>query len=58
MRSVQSIDNPDAIFDDVVLLETKTHKHLCLILSSYLSWSSHIDNIIKSVAPMADVLKN
>ena len=56
-RSFQSIDHPDVIFDDVVLPETKTHKHLGLTLSSNLSWSSHIDSILNSVAPMADVLK-
>ena len=55
--SFRSIDHPDVIFDDVVLPETKTHKHLGLILSSNLSWSSHIGSILNSVAPMADVLK-
>ena len=55
--SFRSIDHPDTIFDDVVLPETKTHKHLGLTLSSNLSWSSHIDSILNSVAPTADVLK-
>ena len=55
--SFRSIDHPDIIFDDVVLPETKTHKHLGLILNSNLSWSSHIDSILNSVAPMAEVLK-
>ena len=35
----------------------KTHKHLGLTLSSNLSWSSHIDSILNSVTPMADILK-
>ena len=55
--SFRYIDHPDITFDDVVLPETKTHKHLGLTLSSNLSWSSHIDSILNSVAPMADVLK-
>ena len=33
-----------------------THKHLGITLSSYLSWLSHVDNIIGSVLP-ADVLR-
>ena len=33
------------------------HKHLGITLSSNLSWSSHIDTILGSVSPMADVLK-
>ena len=55
--SFRSIDHPDIIFDDVILPETKTHKHSGLTLSSNLSWSSHIDSILNSVAPMADILK-
>ena len=53
----RSIDYPDIILYDVVLPETKTHKHLGVTLSSNLSWSSHIDSILNSVAPMADILK-
>ena len=55
--SFRSIDHPDNIFDDIVLPETKTHKHLSLTLRSNLSWSSHIDTILNSVAPVVEVLK-
>ena len=37
--------------------EVDTHKHLGITLSSNLSWSSHIDTILGSVSPMADVLR-
>ena len=49
--------HPDIKFADVTLADVECHKHLGLTLSKNLSWTSHISNIIKSVAPMADVLK-
>ena len=55
--SFRNNDNPSIIFDDVILPETKSHKHLGLTLSNNLSWSEHINTILKSVSPMADVLK-
>ena len=55
--SFRSIDHPDIVFNGVVLPEVDTHKHLGITLSSNLSWSSHIDIILGSVSPMADVLK-
>ena len=55
--SFRSIDHPDIVFNGVVLPEVDTHKHLGITLSSNLSWSSHIDTILGSVSPMADVLK-
>ena len=55
--SFRSIDHPDIVFNGVVLPEVDTHKHLGITLNSNLSWSSHIDTILGSVSPMADVLK-
>ena len=49
--------HPDISFDNTILQETTTHKHLGLTFSNNLSWSSHISNIVKSVSPMVDVLK-
>ena len=54
--SNRKINHPDIIFDNVVLPEIESHKHLGLILSNNLSWSEHIDSILKSVSPMIDVL--
>ena len=53
--SFRSIDHPDIVFNGVVLPDIDTHKHLGITLSSNLSWSSHIDTILGSVSPMADV---
>jgi len=47
---------PDIIFHNVTLTETKSNKHLGLTLSKNLSWSEHINAILKSVSPMSDVL--
>ena len=55
--SFRSVDHPDIVFNGVVLPEADTHKHLGITLSSNLSWSSHIDTILGSVSPMADVLR-
>jgi hypothetical protein len=49
--------HPEIKFDNVVLTETKSNKHLGLTFSSNLSWSEHISSVLKSVSPMADVLK-
>ena len=55
--SFRSVDHPDIVVNGVVLPEVDTHKHLFITLSSNLSWSSHIDTILGSVSPMADVLR-
>ena len=44
------------IFDDKPLQSVTTHKHLGLILSDNLKWTTHIDSIIQSVAKFADVM--
>ena len=54
----RSVDHPPLIFDNKILTETNTHKHLGLTLTSNLSWSLHIDNILKSVSQIIDVLKS
>jgi hypothetical protein len=53
----RNINHPNIVFDNVVLPETDSHKHLGLTFTKNLSWSCHIGNIIKSVSPMVDVLK-
>ena len=55
--SFRSIDHPPIYFDNVLLEETKTHKHLGLTLTSNLTWSTHIDNILKSVTQLTDVIR-
>ncbi len=44
-------------FNNVELDSVKSHKHLGLVLTHDLSWSPHIQSIIKNVSPMIDVLK-
>ena len=55
--SFKPVDRPDIVFNDVVLPDVNTHKHLGITLSSNLPWSSHIDTILGSVSPMAHVLR-
>ena len=55
--SFKKLQHPDILFDNNILQETTTHKHLGLTLSNNLSWSCHINSVIKSVSPMVDVLK-
>ena len=55
--SFRSVDHPDIVFKGIVLPEVDTHKYLGFTLSSNLSWSSHIDTILGSVSPVADVLR-
>ena len=55
--SFKSTNHPPIIFDNSLLTETKSHKHLGLTLNSNLSWSSHIDNILKSVTQINDAIK-
>ncbi len=51
-------DHAPIIFNNVTLADVKSHKHLGLVLASNLSWTEHISSIIKSVSPMASVMKN
>ena len=44
-------------FNNTVLTSVKCHKHLGLILSDDLTWSKHIESILKNVSPLTDVLK-
>jgi len=55
--SFKKTKHPDIVFNNLVLPETKTHKHLGLTLNNNLTWSDHINNILKSVSPIVDVLK-
>ena len=50
--------NPEPLqFDHKNLDDVSEHKHLGLTLSSNLTWSSHINNIISEATRMSDVLK-
>ena len=49
--------HPPIQFDGVTLENVNTHKHLGLIFSKDLSWSYHIDSIIKDASKMLDVMR-
>ena len=51
-------DHAPIIFNNVTLANVDSHKHLGLILTSNLTWTEHISNLIKSVSQMANVMKN
>jgi len=55
--SFKNRQNPPLRFDNGDLADVENHKHLGITLSKNLSWSLHISNILKSVSPMADVLR-
>jgi hypothetical protein len=55
--SYKKKDYPPIKFNNKTLTSVDSQKHLGLTFSSNLVWSSHIEQILKSVAPMADVLK-
>ena len=55
--SFRTRDHPPIFFDNSLLTETKSHKHLGLTITANLSWTLHIDTILKSVAKMNDVMK-
>jgi hypothetical protein len=48
---------PPIKFNKVTLASVSSHKHLGLTLASNLTWSEHINTILKNVSPMSDVLK-
>ena len=48
---------PDIIFNEKTLDVVESHKHLGLTLAKNLGWTSHTENLLKSVTPMSDVLK-
>ena len=48
---------PNINFNDVTLENVESHKHLGLTLTHNLTWKLHINNLLQSVSPMADVLK-
>ena len=56
--SFRSIDHPPISFDNIVLEETKSHKHLGLTVTSNLTWALHIENILKSVSQIIDVMRS
>ena len=55
--SFRAVNHPAIVFNGVVLPESDTHRHLIILSSKLLAWSSHTDNILGSVSPMADVLR-
>ena len=50
-------EQPNIEFDNMQLESVKNHKHLGLILSHDLTWSSHVQSLVQSISPMIDVLK-
>ena len=44
-------------FNNVTLEAINSHKHLGLVLSHNLTWTKHIETILKTVSPLVDVLK-
>ena len=55
--SKKNQNHPPIFFDNVMLADVVNHKHLGLTFSHDLTWTSHIEQILKSVASMANVLK-
>ena len=55
--SNRSLDHPSLSFNNTELDEVQCHKHLGVTLSSKLTWTKHIDNIIASVSKMLDVTR-
>ena len=51
-------NHPQIKFNNVELADVDSHKHLGLTLSRDMTWTSHINSIIGSVAAMSDVLKS
>ena len=47
----------DIKFNNIELSSVESHKHLGLTLSSDLSWTNHITDMLKSVSVLVDVLK-
>jgi hypothetical protein len=48
---------PPIKFNNVALASVNSHRHLGLTLSSNLTWSEHINSLLKSISPMSDVLR-
>jgi len=48
---------PPVYFNNVAVSEVSSHKHLGLSISSDLSWTVHIKNIVENVSSMSAVLK-
>ena len=55
--SFRKLPVADITFNNTNLESVESHKHLGLILSNDLSWTKHIESIVKSVSPLIDVLK-
>ena len=52
-----SYNNYPIYFNGVPLTEVRNHRHLGIEFSSDLKWTTHINNIIQSVAKMSDVIR-
>lgn len=55
-RKNVNFDNHPIMFDDVKCEPVKQQKHLGVIFDDKLKWTFHVDDIVKSVAKMGDVL--
>ena len=51
-------DPTNIVFNNVQLDSVKSHKHLGLVFSSDLTWTSHVQSILQNVSPLVDVLKS
>lgn len=51
-----NFDSHSISFDNIQVKGASNHKHLGVTLNDKLKWSNHIDNLMKGVKPMCDVL--
>ena len=57
LKKDPAFDQYPVKFKNHVLNEVTAHKHLGVILSSNLKWSSHINSIVQSVSAISDVMQ-
>ena len=48
---------PPIKFNNIAVTSVDNHKHLGLVLSNNMSWSEHVRDVLRNVAPMSDVIK-
>ena len=57
LRKGNFVNSINLDFNNVRLTNVENHKHLGLILSRRLNWSSHVHSLLESVSKLSDVLK-
>jgi len=55
--SNRTFEHPPLFFDNIQLSDISEHKHLGITLTSNLSWSAHINNIINNASKVCQVLR-